>query len=272
MNEQAKLWNGSAGRAWVDHQPLLDHIFEPFTKLLVASAGDSDRVLDVGCGTGGTTLAIARRAREVIGVDVSEPMLALARERADSEGSSAAFVHADAQAHAFEPASFDLVTSRFGVMFFADSVLAFANLRRAAKDDARLALVAFRSVEENPFMTAAERAAAPLIPNIPPRRTDGPGQFAFADEARVRGIFEASGWGRLSMEKIDVECSFPESALLGYLTRLGPLGLVLQEVEEARRAAILETVRRAFDVFVHRERGRDQVRFTAACWMIRRAG
>jgi SAM-dependent methyltransferase len=266
MNEQTKLWNGPAGRAWVDHQPLLDQVFAPFTSLLVEAAQPSDRVLDVGCGTGGTTLAIARRA-PAVGVDVSEPMLALARQRATAEGSRATFVHADAETHAFEPAQFDLVVSRFGVMFFADPIAAFANFRRAAKDDARLALIAFRSAAENPFMTTAERAAAPLLANIPPRRPDGPGQFAFADEARVRGIFEASGWGRLEMQPIDVACAFPESALLGYLTRLGPLGLVLQEVEEARRAAILETVRRAFDPYVRE----NEVRFDAACWMIRRA-
>jgi SAM-dependent methyltransferase len=270
MNKKS-LWNGPAGHAWVDHQPLLDRIFEPFTALLVEATRPSDRVLDVGCGTGGTTLAVARRADAAIGVDVSEPMLALARERAAKEGSRASFVHADAATHAFEPARFDLLVSRFGVMFFADPVAAFANLRRAATADARLALIAFRSPAENAFMTTAERAAAPLVPNIPPRRTDGPGQFAFADEARVKTIFASSGWGAVAMEAIDVTCTFPESALVGYLTRLGPLGLVLQRVEEARRAEIVKTVRGAFDPYVVGERGREQVRFTAACWMIRRA-
>lgn len=268
MNDQAKLWNGPSGDAWVEHQPVLDRMFEPFTELLVSATRDSDRVLDIGCGTGATTLAIARRAKEAVGVDISEPMLGLARERAAKEESRARFVCADAETHAFAPSSFDLFTSRFGVMFFADPVKAFANLRRAAKDDARLALIAFRSPAENPFMTTAERAAAPLLPNIPPRAKDGPGQFAFADEGRVRGIFEASGWGALEMEPVDVACSFPESALLGYLTRLGPLGRVLQDLEEARRAEVVSTVRRAFDPFVVE----DEVRLTAAVWLIRRAG
>lgn len=266
MNEQAKLWNGRSGRAWVEQQPVLDQVFEPFTRLLVEQA-EGKSVLDVGCGTGGTTLAIASRAARAVGVDISEPMLALARERAEKEGSRAAFVNADAETHAFEPASFDLFVSRFGVMFFAAPVAAFTNLRRAAKNDARLALIAFRSAAENPFMTTAERAAAPLLPNIPPRRTDGPGQFAFADETRVRSILEASGWGPIVMEPIDVTCTFPESALLGYLTRLGPLAQVVHEVEEARRAEIVTTVRGAFDPYVVG----NEVRFDAACWMIRRA-
>lgn len=268
MNDQAKLWNGPSGNAWVEHQPVLDRMFEPFTKILAEATRGSDRVLDIGCGTGATTLAIARRAKDAVGIDISEPMLALARERAAKEESRATFVRADAETYAFEDASFDLLTSRFGVMFFGDPVKAFANLKRAAKSDARLALIAFRSPAENPFMTTAERAAAPLLPNIPPRRTDGPGQFAFADENRVRGIFEASGWGALEMQPLDVECTFPESALLGYLTRLGPLGQVLQQVEEARRAEVVQTVRRAFDPYVVG----DEVRVTAAVWMIRRAG
>ena len=268
MNDQTKLWNGPSGDAWVAHQPVLDRMFEPFTKILVEATRESDRVLDIGCGTGATTLGIARRAKDAVGIDISEPMLALARERAAKEESRATFVSADAETHAFEPASFDLFTSRFGVMFFGDPVKAFANLKRAAKSDARLALIAFRSPAENPFMTTAERAAAPLLPNIPPRRTDGPGQFAFAEETRVRAIFEKSGWGTLAIEPIDVACSFPESALLGYLTRLGPLGQVLQQVEEARRAEIVKTVRSAFDPYVHG----DEVQLTAACWLIRRAG
>ena len=110
-DEQARLWNGSAGRAWVDTQATLDRLFQPFEDLLVeaASARPGSCVLDVGCGTGSTTLAFARRVGangRSVGVDISEPMLALARERAERERLPATFVHADAQLHAFEPASF----------------------------------------------------------------------------------------------------------------------------------------------------------------------
>ena len=146
------------------------------------------RVLDVGCGTGSTTLAVARRLGakgRCIGIDISEPMIAAARARAEREGTPASFIRADAQTHAFEPASFDMIISRFGVMFFDDSVRAFANLRRAAKQTPSLRFIAWRSAAENPFMTTAERAAAPLLPNLPARRPDAPGQFAFADRDRV---------------------------------------------------------------------------------------
>lgn len=268
-HEQTALWNGRAGRAWVDAQQVLDRMFKPFEDRLAEAvrAAAAHRVLDVGCGTGSTTLAVARllgAEGRCTGIDISEPMIAAAQTRAEREGTPARFVRADAQTHAFEPASFDMVISRFGVMFFDDPASAFANLRRAARDGAELRFVAWRSAAENPFMTTAERAAAPLLPNLPARRPDAPGQFAFADRQRVRAILEEGGWGEIDIRPIDVPCALPEKELVGYLTRLGPVGLVLQEADERTRTRIVETVRAAFDPYVHG----DEVRFTAACWMV----
>ena len=266
---QTTLWNGLAGRAWVEAQELLDQMFKPLEDLLIEAvvAGSGRRVLDVGCGTGSTTLAVARlpgAKGHCIGIDISEPMITAARARAEREGTPASFIRANAQDHAFEPASFDMIISRFGVMFFDDSVRAFANLRRAAKDDAELRLVAWRSPSENPFMTTAERAAAPLLPNIPARRPDAPGQFAFSDQRRVHRILEESGWAGIDIQAIDVPCTLPEKELVRYLTRLGPLGLILHEADDRTRTQVIETVRAAFEPYVHGA----EVRFTAACWMV----
>ncbi|MBZ4418924.1 class I SAM-dependent methyltransferase [Myxococcus sp. RHSTA-1-4] len=268
-DEQTKLWNGHSGRAWVETQQVLDQMFKPLEDLLVeaVSAGSGHRVLDVGCGTGSTTLAVARLLGEkgrCVGIDISEPMLTAARARAEREDTPASFIHANAQDHAFEPASFDMVISRFGVMFFGDFVRAFANLRRAARDDAELRFVAWRSPSENPFMTTAERAAAPLLPNLPARRPDAPGQFAFADQRRVHRILEESGWDEIDIRPIDVACTLPEKGLVRYLTRLGPLGLILHEADDRTRTQVIETVRAAFEPYVHGA----EVRFTAACWMV----
>ena len=144
-NEQIALWNGTAGRAWVEAQESLDRLFEPFEDLLVeaVAARRAQRVLDVGCGTGSTTLAVARRLgaqrrcrrRRHLGADdrarASSAPSARARRRASSAPTR--------RRHAFEPASFDMIISRFGVMFFDDSVRAFANLRRAASARRRAA-------------------------------------------------------------------------------------------------------------------------------------
>jgi SAM-dependent methyltransferase len=258
--EQAALWNGPAGRAWVDEQELLDRVLRPFEELLVdAAASARVGVLDVGCGTGSTTLAFARAGARCVGVDISEPMIRAARARA---GGVVDFLRADAQTHAFDAGSFDRILSRFGVMFFGDPVRAFANLRRAATPDGELRFVAWRSAAENPFMTAAERAAAPLLPELPPRKPDAPGQFAFADRGRIEAILGESGWLDVDIRPLDVECALPEPDLLRYITRLGPVGRVLDAVDEPTRARVTSTVRAAFEPFVH---GRE-VRFTAACW------
>jgi SAM-dependent methyltransferase len=267
--EQMKLWNGPAGHAWVDAQETLDGLFKPFEEKLAeqVGAGARCRVLDVGCGTGSTTLAAVRRMGpdgRATGIDISEPMLATARARAEQETRQATFICADAQTHAFEPASFDMIISRFGVMFFDDPVRAFTNLRRAAIDGADLRVITWRSPAENPFMTTAERAATPLLPEMPPRQPDGPGQFAFADERRVRGILEQSGWTSIDLQPMDVACVLPEKALSSYVTRLGPVGMILQKVDEQTRARVTDAVLAAFRPFVHGA----EVRFTAACWMV----
>ncbi|GAA3733647.1 class I SAM-dependent methyltransferase [Salinactinospora qingdaonensis] len=268
-DEQRARWNGPAGHAWVEAQAVLDDMFKPFEDLLVetVSSGNGIRVLDVGCGTGGTTVAAARRLGgegRCVGIDISEPMIAAAHARAEREGAQARFIHANAQEHVFEPATFDTIISRFGVMFFGDPVRAFANLRRAARDGAELRFVAWRGAAENPFMTTAERAAAPLLSNLPTRDPDEPGQFAFADPVRVERILGESGWGEIEIRPVDVACTLPERELVRYFTRLGPLGLVLDETDEGTRARIIETVRAAFEPYVHDT----QVHFTAACWMV----
>lgn len=266
-NEQVTLWNGSAGRAWVETQELLDQMFKPLEDVLVEAllGGSARDVLDIGCGTGSTTLAAARALPngQCVGIDISEPMITAARARAGRECTPATFIHDNAQTHAFEPASVDAFISRFGVMFFDDNLLAFSNLRHAARDNAHLRFIVWRDPAENPFMTTAERAAAPLL-DVPTRQTDAPGQFAFADRSKVHRILKDSGWAEIDVRPLDVVCVFPESGLIHYLTRLGPLARLLDGAEEQLRNHVIETARAAFNSYVHGS----EVRFIAACWQI----
>lgn len=267
--DQIALWNSSAGQAWTESQELMDQMLRPYEKVLVevVDAGPCSRLLDVGCGTGATTLALARRLgrrAECTGVDISEPMLELARARAKREPSSASFLLADAQTHAFAPASFDVIVSRFGVMFFDDPVRAFTNLRSAAQLGARLAIVAWRGADENPFMTTAEHAAAPFLPELPPRRPNDPGQFAFAGADHVRGILQGSGWSDIDLEAVERTCSLPASALTHYVTRFGPVGRVLQHADRDTQTRVLESVLRAMEPYIHGS----EVRFRSACWLV----
>lgn len=266
--EQTKLWNGPAGRGWVEAQAVLDQMFRPFEDLLIETvvAGSGNRVLDVGCGTGSTTLGIARQLGakgKCIGIDLSEQMLAVARARAEREGTPAKFIRADAQVYAFEPASFDMIVSRFGLVFFDNPVEAFANLRRAAKDRAALQFVAWRSSAENSFMTAAQEVAERFLPNIAIPQPDAPGPLAFANPDRIRRILDESGWVDINIESMDVVCTFAEKELVRYLTFVGPVGRILQEADGHLRRQVIEAVRPAFEPYIHG----DEVRFTAACWM-----
>ena len=266
---QGALWQGGAGNAWVDEQAVIDQMFRPIETLLVeaAASGKVERALDVGCGTGGTTLALARRlgtGARCTGIDISEPMIASARRQARQEGLPVDFVCADAQHHRFEPASVDVVLSRFGVMFFDDPVVAFTNLRQAMRPDGRLHVVAWRAAENNPFMTAAEHAARPLLPGLPQRQSDEAGQFGFAREDRIRAILAHSGWEHARVERIDMQCRFPESELTGYLSRMGPVGRALEGLDAGMRQRVLDAVRPAFNAFV----SGDTVSFRSACWMV----
>jgi SAM-dependent methyltransferase len=270
--EQRQRWNGAAGHAWVTSQAVMDRLFEPLADRLadLAAALRPNRLLDVGCGTGSTTVAIARRlgtAASCVGVDISEPMLGAARARAGRDGVAATFICADAQTYPFEPASFDLIVSRFGVMFFQDPVEAFTNLRRAARHEGELRMIVWRDPADNPFMTVAQRAAAPVLA-LPERPPDAPGQFAFANDRRVRAILKDSGWSDVDFQPFDIACTLPESELIGYFTRFGPVGMALQDADDATRARVIDTVRPAFDPYVHGE----DVRFTAACWMVAARG
>ena len=268
-DEQTALWNGASGCAWVDAQELLDGMFKPFEDLLAESVvvESAGRVLDVGCGTGSTTLAAARSLgakSRCTGIDISGPMITAARARAERERTPATFIQDDAQTHSFEPASFDAIISRFGVMFFDDGVRAFANLRHAARNGAHLRFIAWRDAAENPFMTTAERAAAPLLTNLPVRRPNAPGQFAFADQDRVYRILKESGWAEIDIKPIDIACVFPERELVPYLTRFGPLARALDQAQAQIRSQVVETVRPAFDPYVQGS----EVRFIAACWVV----
>jgi hypothetical protein len=149
-------------------------------------------------------------------------------------------------------------------MFFSDPVDAFGRLRQAMRRGGEMHCISWRGPQENPFMTAAERAAAPLLPSLPARRPDGPGQFSFADPQRVRQILEESGWADIVIEPLDVACTMPESDLVPYLTRLGPVGVLLQQVDGCLRKRIIEVVSEAFAPYLQD----GEVRFTAACWRI----
>src|SRR4051794_21153625 len=239
-DEQRDFWNGAGGDAWVAMQPVLDRMFASIAELLADAAAErgAARVLDVGCGVGATTMVIARRLgpeASCTGVDISGPMIAAAKERAAFDDHPPRFLLADAASHSFEDGEFDLLVSRFGVMFFDDPVAAFARLREAIASGGGLRFVCWRSPEENAFLTTGARAVADLLPEMPPREPGEPGPFAFAEKARLLEVLSGAGWEGIEVEPVDIPCAFPESDLSRYLARIGPIGSALREADDAKR-------------------------------------
>lgn len=267
--DQKEFWNGEAGRNWVEQQEVFDAMFAPITDALVTFVQErgGKRVLDVGCGTGGTTLAMARAigdGADCVGADISEPMIEAAKENAKGQDVGARFVVADAQTHDFADGSFDLLTSRFGVMFFPDPVAAFANLRRAMADGGAMRAYSWRHPRDNPFMTVAGRTAREFVPDMPKFDPEAPGQFGLCEEERIRRVLGESGWSAIEPEPFDFECVMPEAELIPFFTTRGPLGQAFPNLDAKTQAEVIAKLTDAFAEFVHG----DEVRYTAATWAI----
>jgi SAM-dependent methyltransferase len=197
---QAEHWNTGAGAAhWIRNREQYDRMLRPFADLILQAAAlrPGQQVLDVGCGFGVTTLAAARLVDpgSAVGVDLSSPMLALARERAAGSGlRNVSFQHGDVQVHPFGPARFDVVISRFGVMFFEDPVAAFTNIRPAVRPGGRLVFVCWQPLAGNDWLLVPGAALAEHVPPGDFGTADGPGMFAFADQNLVYEILAGAGW------------------------------------------------------------------------------
>lgn len=204
---QAQAWNGYEGEHWAAHYDRYDAVNGGFNEALL-DAGEIDehaRVLDLGCGNGQLTLAAARRARfgEATGVDLSDPMLARARGRAKAENvPNAAFERGDVQVHPFPESSFDVALSRFGVMFFADPVAAFANVARALRPGGRLAFVCMTALSGTDLGTVLD-AMQPHVPR--PTGPDGTGPTSFADPARTRSVLSDAGFRDIACTRVEAD-------------------------------------------------------------------
>jgi SAM-dependent methyltransferase len=266
--QQATYWNEQAGPTWAELQAPLDRQLEPLGRRVMTDLAlkPGEAVLDVGCGAGATSLALAQAVSpggSVLGADLSRPLLDLAQRRA--AGLPATFIQADAQTQAFEAGGFDAVFSRFGVMFFADPVAAFANLRRALKPGGRLGFVCWRAPAENPIMTLPMAAALPLVATPPaPPEPGAPGPFAFADPERVRGILAGAGFSDIAIAGHDEKIGAGDlETVLALALKVGPLGTLLRENPD-QRDAVIKAVRQA----LARHEGADGVKLDSATWIV----
>jgi SAM-dependent methyltransferase len=264
---QIAYWNDAAGQTWAEMQGPLDRQLEPLGLAGMAALAPKpgERILDIGCGAGATTVELAARVQPggaVTGFDISRPLLEVARARSAPPG--VAFVEGDVQSAGFEPASFDAAFSRFGVMFFADPVAAFANVHKALKPGGRLAFVCWRTMAENPIMTAPMAAAAKHLPPSEPPAPGAAGPFAFADPERVRGILEVAGFREIGFAPHDEKIGGGDlRTSVGLALRVGPLGGMLRETPD-KRDAVVDAIRTALAA----HEGPDGVKLDSATWIV----
>lgn len=236
--DQIEYWNGKAGETWARMQERMDRTLSPVTAALLSLAApqSGEHVLDIGCGTGETSLALAGAVGDegtVLGLDVSEPMLARARERAEELLSDAEFRAADAAAFA-DDGEFDLLVSRFGVMFFNNPTAAFTNLHARAAPGGRLCFACWQKPSENLWATLPMQTLAHFLPPSEPSDPLAPGPFAFADPDRIEKILADSGWQDIAIHAMPFsmivgEGDDPIAAAVHFNLRIGPAARAIRD-------------------------------------------
>jgi SAM-dependent methyltransferase len=244
---EVKYWNSAATRPWATQYDAIDRLFHEITRaaLDAAEARPGERVLDVGCGSGTTVLALAAAvapAGRVLGIDVAEESVMQARRRiAESQAANAEVMMADASTQDF-PQRFDLMFSRFGVMFFGDPLATFTRLRQAMQPAGRLSLVVWRTAAENAWASAAVKALAQVVAPPPPPEPEAPGPFSWADPARVRRILEGAGYRDVSLTPRDFSLQIAPrggaAAATQFAMSVGPVVRLLADAPESLRRKI----------------------------------
>jgi len=269
--QQVEYWNGPAGERWARLQERIDLHMSGITEAALGFAAPQpgERILDVGCGCGTTTFRLAFRAGRngaAAGIDISIPMLNVARARATAQNADVVFLQADAATYDFQPV-FDLAFSRFGVMFFADPVHGFANIRRSLAPGGRLVFACWRALADNRWAADPMAAAAHLLPPQEPADPFAPGPFALADGDRLRSILANAGYGDVVLEPFDgamnMGATLEEAA--AEVLNIGPLARAAAELDEATRAKIHRTVESAYARYVSPA----GITPPAACWFVK---
>jgi len=274
MNNDAQIdyWNGPAGQKWVDQSNRLDAMLAPFAEevLRAASIGKNECALDIGCGAGTLTLGATDAAGGAVGsrgVDVSEPLLKLAKKRAADAGSRAQFERADASVFTSDQ-KFDLMISRFGVMFFEDPAAAFRNIRHQVKAEGRMVFMCWQPLQVNDWAFAPLQAALPLLKEAPEQPDpNAPGPFAFANKDRLFELMNAAGWQNVSIDPFETLMTLPGDDVdtsAAFMLKLGPLARLIaaQDLDPV-------LIQNAVTNRLRNNVGADgRVAMKSACWLV----
>jgi SAM-dependent methyltransferase len=268
--EQWQRWNGDYGEYWTTQQERMDRTLSAVMPPLMAFAAPQpgSRVIDIGCGCGATTIELAKAVGSnghVTGIDISEPMLARAKERLTEYGNATVLL-GDAGSLPLAGTNAELVMSRFGVMFFGDPVAAFTNIRKGLAPGGRLRFVCWRPIDENPFMHVPMNAVFEHVPRPPRPDPEEPGPFSFANPERVTRILTAAGFTAPRFEAADIELSFGSTLddAVAQASETGPASRALIDQPEEVRAAAIESIRKALQPYALA----DGVKLRGATWLV----
>jgi SAM-dependent methyltransferase len=270
--EQREYWNSDESKSWIQQQDVHDQLAERFGIRVIeaASLAPGERVLDIGCGCGATTLASARAIAPgaALGVDLSEPMLAVARDRARNGGvENVEFQVTDAQSHEFEAGAVDVAISRFGVMFFDDPVAAFTNIRRALRPGGRVVFACWKSLFENEWLAVPGGAILQHVPLPDPGPPDTPGPFSLADEVHVRGILTAAGFTDISLDSAHEPMLYPGLDAGGVVEFVRQTGMGRALIGGAGPDVVEKALNSARDALTPYETS-EGLRISGTAWMV----
>ena len=265
-----KAWDGSDGDIWAASADQYEIRGAGHRRLLLQAAAiaSGERVLDLGCGNGASTLEAARMAEpgEAVGIDLSTAMLTNARARSATAGlSNVTFVHGDAQVHDFEPESFDVIISNAGAMFFDDQVAAFTNLRRALRPGGRIALMAWQRLEDNEWLTVLREALA-MGRELPPPAVGMPGPFGLADRDQVSALLSETGFTNVEFGDVREPSVFGATTAEAYalMSDDAPTRGLLADLSDADKATALDQLR----AVIAAHETSSGVMFGSASWLI----
>ena len=265
--KQIEFWNGDAGAKWVSDQDKMDRMLDPLSDIAIdlAEPKVDERVIDVGCGCGATSVELARRGAKVWGIDVSAPMLSRARDRgADYPGML--FTEADASDHQFS-AEHQLIFSRFGVMFFAKPLEAFRNIRTALVPGGRLVFLCWQAANKNEWISRVGQAVKKFLPEpaeVPDPRAPGP--FAFAESDYLESILSQSGFTNIEFQSlaVDLKLAATVEEALHFQSNIGPLSAVIAQLEGEAKEEALGAAKHALQEAL----GEDGIRLGSAVWLV----
>ena len=265
--KQIEFWNGDAGKKWVGEQEKMDQMLNPLSDVAIdiAEPRFDERVMDVGCGCGATSVELARRGAKVWGIDVSAPMLSRARKRGE-EYPGMVFTEADASSYDFSSEQ-QLIFSRFGVMFFANPVEAFTNLRSALVPRGRMVFLCWQAANNNEWISRVGQAVKKFLPeptDVPDPRAPGP--FAFAEQAYLEGILSQAGFQNVEFQSLSIDLKLASTVeeALDFQSNIGPLSAVIAQLEGKTRDEALNAAKEVLQDSMSTE----GIKLGSAVWLV----